>query len=257
MHNIRTPIHTMRILLCLLAVLLAVPPETSAQKQAGAPERLADGSLLLDDFESDPVGGLPVGWFDRDGNRELVNYDSNVQEEYKYRIMEEEGNRFLRYEGMHAKHINYPLANKEMVNIHETPVLSWRVRAHELPDNADEDVSDRNDSVVSVYVVFEFGHVLFRKVPKSIRYSWSTTRETGSQFSKLFGNQKILVIESGEARTGEWVTFERNIYEDYRELFGETPPKQPLAILVLSDGDSTGSHVMADYDDFILKPVGN
>lgn len=237
----------------LLLSLLAAPPGLHAQE--GEVQRLDGGSLLLENFEDQQPGMLPEGWYDRDGNRQLREHTASEQESYKYAVMEENGNRFLRYEGTRARHINYPLLNKESVNIHDTPVLSWRVRAHELPENANEDSNGLNDSVASVYVVFDFGHVMFQKVPKSIRYSWSTTRETGSQFSKLFGNQKIIVVESGRARTGEWVTFERNIYEDYRELFGEAPPEQPLAILVLSDGDSTGSHVMADYDDFVLKPA--
>lgn len=214
------------------------------------------GALLLENFEDETEGSVPGGWYDRDGNRKLVNYEKEVLDNYRYRVVREGGNSFLRYEGTVAKHINYPLLNKEEVNIMETPVLSWRVRAHELPENANEDNNDLNDTVASVYVVYEMGHVLFRKVPKSIRYTWSTTRREGAEFSKLFGNQRIIVLESGEARKGKWVTFERNIVEDYRRLFGEDPPDRPLAILILSDGDSTGSFVKADYDDIVLKPEG-
>lgn len=259
-----TSVRTLSLTLALLLLpFLGAHPGLHAQEvrsrdlQAadGEVRRLNDGSLLLEDFEDQELGRLPRGWYDRDGNKPLLQHAPSEQEGYRYTVMEENGNRFLRYEGTRARHINFPLLNKDMVNIHETPVLSWRVRAHKLPENANEDDNDRNDSVASVYVVFDFGHVFFRKVPKSIRYTWSTTRETGSQFSKLFGNQKIIVVESGRSRTGRWITFERNIYEDYRKLFGETPPRQPLAILVLSDGDSTGSHVKADYDDFVLKPA--
>jgi len=123
-----------------------------------------------------------------------------------------------------------------------------------LPENANEDSSDRNDSVASVYVVFDFGRVaLFKKVPKTIRYSWSSTLKEGTVTSKLFGNQNIIVVKSGEEDTGKWVKFERNLVEDYRRVFGDDPPETPLAILILSDGNSTGSYVEADYDDFMLK----
>ncbi|MGM0547050.1 MAG: DUF3047 domain-containing protein, partial [Bacteroidota bacterium] len=63
-----------------------------------------------------------------------------------------------------------------------------------------------------------------------------------------------MVIKSGEEDTGKWVTFERNLVEDYRERFGDDPPRHPLAILILSDGNSTNTHVKADYDDIVLKP---
>lgn len=231
-------------------LLLALPLGTLSQDY----EVLEDGTFLLEDFEDYEKGSIPGNWYDRDGNQQLSEYGAEFLSAYRYRILEQDGNKFLRYEGTDAKHINYPLANKESINIHQTPILSWKVRAHELPVNANEDNNKRNDSVASVYVVFDMGSVLFREVPKSIRYSWSTTRSEGSEYSKLFGNQRIIIVETGRDRTGEWVTFERNIVEDYRRLFGEMPPETPLAILILSDGDSTGSFVKADYDDLMLKP---
>ncbi len=230
-----------------------------AQAQTG-PMHLPEGEVMLENFEDDPVGGFPLQWYDRDGNKKLVNHSDDFLRSYHYEVKEEGCNRFLRYEGMQARHINLPLINENRrniynINIYETPVLSWRVRAHILPHNANEDDNDRNDSVASVYVVFGFGRIaLFKKVPKTIRYSWSTTLEEGTHTSKLFGNQNIIIVESGQEKTGRWITFERNLVEDYRRVFGEDPPKAPLAILILSDGDSTGSYVKADYDDIMLKP---
>lgn len=223
------------------------------------PEQINKGIVLLENFQEDSVGQFPLGWYDRNGNKTLQDHDPKVVENYNYRIKEEESNKFLRYEGTSAKHINYPLINKKKENIYgidiyETPILSWKVRAFSLPNNGNEEYSDRNDVVASVYVVFDFGRVaLFKKVPKSIRYTWSTTLEEGTETSKLFGNQQIVVVESGSENTGKWITFERNIVEDYRRLFGDDPPRTPLAILILSDGDSTGSYVKADYDDIMLK----
>lgn len=226
---------------------------------AQQPRQLENGDILLESFDNDSVGELPLEWYDRDGNKKLKNHARKFTKNYKYKVLQENGDKFLRYEGTRAKHINFPLINKDKdniygIDIYETPILSWKVRAHELPENANEDSSDRNDSVASIYVVFDMGRVaLFKKVPKSIRYTWSTTLQEGTETSKLFGNQKIVVVESGEENTGNWVTFERNIVEDYRRLFGDDPPNTPLAILILSDGDSTGSFVKADYDDIMLK----
>lgn len=214
--------------------------------------------LVLEDFENERLGALPSEWYDRDGDKRLWEYQEDARDEFKYKIAREDGNQYLNYEGTRAKHINYPLANKDYIDIYETPVLSWKARAWQLPENANEDSDSRNDAVMSIYVVFDFGRVaLFKKVPKSIRYTWSTTLEKGTEISKLFGNQKIVVLESGKENQGKWITFERNIVEDYRRLFGDDPPSQPLAILILSDGDSTGSWVKADYDNILLKAPGS
>ena len=236
--------------------LLLVGGDSLAQQ---IPVAVDQGTLLLENFENDTVGQFPYGWYDRDGNHMLADPRLEERETYKYRVAVEEGNKFLRYEGTRAKHINYPLVNENKENIYgidiyETPILSWKVRAHRLPENANEDSDDRNDSVASVYVVFDMGRIaLFKKVPKSIRYSWSTTLPEGREMSKFFGNQKIVIVESGPEKKGEWVTFERNLVTDYQRLFGDDPPATPLAILILSDGNSTGSHVKADYDDIKLS----
>lgn len=150
--------------------------------------------------------------------------------------------------------MSYPLINKDNINIYNTPVLSWRWRIHDAPENGNEDSDDRNDVAASIYVVFDMGRVaLFKKVPKSIRYTWSSSLEEGTELSKFFGNQKIVVMGKGEDTGGEWKSFERNIVEDYKRLFGDDPPKKPIAILILSDADDTGVATVADYDDIILQ----
>lgn len=224
------------------------------------PKKLSNGTVILETFEDETVGTLPSMWYDRDGNKKLPNHDPEEQSGYKYKIEQESGNKYLHYAGSRARHINLPLINQDKqniydINIYETPILSWRVRAENLPENANEEDKDRNDSVASIYVVFDMGHVLFKKVPKSIRYTWSSTLKEGTELSKFFGNQKIIVVESGKQKVGQWVTFKRNIVEDYRRLFEDNPPRNPLAILILSDGDSTGSYVEADYDDIKLMPA--
>lgn len=212
------------------------------------------GVVYLEDFEKYEPGTIPNEWYNRDGNRIPEHYDDDLRSEYQYRVWEEDGNQFLRFSGTEAKHLNFPLADKDDLDIFQTPLLRWRWRVHDIPAGGNEDRDDRNDVAASVYVVFDFGRVLFRRVPKSIRYTWSSTLPKGKELSKFFGNQKVVVLESGREETGKWKTFERNIVEDYRRLFGDDPPRTPLAILILSDGDDTNSYVQADYDDFELHP---
>lgn len=220
----------------------------------------SDGTILLEDFESYAPGTIPDNWYNQKGTHRPARYGPKDKKGYKYRVREQDGNKFLRYEGEAAKHISLPLVNKDKeniynINIYETPILSWKVRAFKLPENANEKDDKVNDSVASIYVFFDLGRIaLFKKVPKTIRYTWSSTLEEGTEASKLFGNQQIFVVKSGREDIGHWVTFKRNLVEDYRRMFGDDPPKTPLAIILLSDGDSTGSWVKADYDDIKLLP---
>ena len=213
----------------------------------------SEKTITLEDFEDDQVGLHPYNWYDRDLNFKLLDYNEKVKATYLYHVNEEFGNKFLRYEGQKAMHINYPLKTKEGIDISETPILSWDWRVHDIPDGANEDSKEKNDAAASIYVVFDLGRVMFKKVPKSIRYTWSSTLPVGTELSKFYGNQKIIVLGSGTEGLGEWKTFERNIVEDYKRLFGDPPPRVPLAILILSDGDSTGQKAKADYDNIFLK----
>lgn len=242
-----------------LFLFLHIQPVNAQERNAVNEIKIgSDGVVYLEDFQHYSVGSIPDEWYNRDGDAIPAHYeDKKLKDEYTYKVLEEGKNKFLRFEGTGAKHLNFPLLDKKEINIHETPVLQWKWRIHSTPSGGDERNNNTNDSAASVYMVMDTGRVLFRTVPKSIRYTWSSTLPEGEEISKFFGNQKIIVLGTGNNHTGEWMTFERNIVEDYKRLFGEMPPEQPIALLILSSGNSTNSLAKADYDDFELHSTSH
>jgi len=216
-----------------------------------------NGVVYLENFQHYQTGLIPNEWYNRDGDNIPATYDEPYINDYKYRVEYEDGNRFLRFEGIEAKHLNFPLIDKEGLNIHDTPILKWDWRIHSIPVGGDENSSNKNDVAASVYVVFDTSKIFFQRVPVSIRYTWSSSHPVGSEFSKLRGRQRIIVVGTGEENIGKWQTFERNIVEDYKHFFGEKPPSRPIALLILSASDDTRSFTKADYDNFELHPVRN
>lgn len=215
---------------------------------------LKNGTIVIDNFQSDAVGSLPVGWYNRDGNQKPWLFDSPSERAmYQWHIKEgEDGNKYLQYDGTIARHLNFPTVDIKKINLDKTPILTWKWRVYKTPKGGDENVNDKNDVAASIYVVYS---VNFLKMPKSIRYTWSSTLPVGTILSKYFNRQKIVVLASGTKNEGKWITFQRNIAQDYKNLFGSNPPKRPIAILILSDGDNTKSKAIADYDDIELRPV--
>ncbi|MFA5669170.1 MAG: DUF3047 domain-containing protein [Balneolaceae bacterium] len=210
--------------------------------------------FMIEDFENEEVGNLPANWYNQRGERRPIEFRGDLRKSYSYEVkQEEDGNKYLQFDGMKGKHLNYPLINKDNIDLSKTPILNWRWRIHTTPIGGNEEDDDTNDVAASIYVVFDLGRVLFKKVPKTIRYTWSSSLPVGTELSKFFGNQKIIVMGTGDSKKGEWQSFERNIVEDYKRLYGDTPPNVPIALLILSDGISTGSHAKADYDDIFLK----
>lgn len=216
-----------------------------------------DGVVYLENFQHYKVGDIPNEWYNRNGDNIPATYGEPYINDYKYRIVKERGNKFLRFEGIEAKHLNFPLIDKEGLNIHETPILRWDWRIHDIPEGGDENSSNMNDVAASVYIVFDTSRFLFQRVPVSIRYTWSSSHPVGSEFSKLRGRQRIIVVGTGNENMGNWQTFERNIVEDYIRFFGEKPPSRPIALLILSASDNTRSFAKADYDNFELHPILN
>lgn len=230
----------------------------SAQVPEGLPLTslpvLDDGSILVEDFSNEKEGTLPSRWFDQKGEKVPAYYTDENQTRYLYSVVEENNNKFLRFDGVRGVHLNFPIREVENYNINDHPILTWKWRAHLLPEGANEDRNSTNDVAASIYIVYSLNWL---RIPRVIRYTWSSTLPVGTELSKNFNNQKIVVVESGDENLGEWVTFERNIKEDYRRLFGGRPPSRPLAILILSDGNSTGTPVKADYDDIRFLPASD
>ena len=245
-----------RVLIGLVTVLFTANL-LSAQSVSAAKFQLIemkDGRKLIDDFESYLIGTLPNRWYNRDGDRIPANLPPDLRQNYQYYVAQEEGNKYLHYEGKIVKHLNFPLFNKH-VNIFETPILQWKWRVWDLPEGGNEKVNSKNDAAANLYVVFGFHRLLFKKVPRTIRYTWSATLEPGTVTTKLFGNQVVYVLKSGRDNMGEWVEFERDIVDDYRRFFGEDPPAKPVAILILGEGDSTDDQSIVDFDDLMLAPI--
>jgi hypothetical protein len=246
-----------KIAISLGFIFVSIAATSSYAQQA---KKLKNGTFLIDNFQEDTVGNLPAGWYNRDGGKKVSRLDAKTRARYHYEIKKSNGNKFLRYDGTEAMHLNFLFTNRDHeniynINVYENPVLSWKWRVFKLPEGADVDAKNRNDAAASIYVVWDFGHVLFKKVPKSVRYVWGNKQPKGTELSKFFGNQKIVVVQSGSSDEGKWISFHRNIVKDYEHLFGDKPPKAPLAILILSDGDNTHSRAKADYDDIMLKPA--
>ena len=242
------------VTLLFSGILLSSAEVLTAQETVNSIEFGDDGVVYLEDFQKYQVGSIPDEWYNRDGDNIPATYDEPIRSEYLYRVEQENSEKFLRFEGVQAKHLNFPLKDKEDLNIIETPVLKWQWRIHDIPEGGDEDSSSMNDVAASVYVVFDTSRILFQQVPVSIRYTWSSKHPEGKVFSKLRGRQQIVVVGTGENKKGEWQTFERNLVEDYKKLFGKTPPETPIALLILSDSDDTRSFTKADYNNFELHP---
>lgn len=131
--------------------------------------------------------------------------------------------------------------------------LDWRWRAKKFPMKRREKLADRSqdDFAARIYVVFAGTNFFNTRV---IEYIWDETLPVNTFSSSPFsGNVKLFVIASGLAPLDGWRHEERNIYDDYKKLFGSEPERAIAAIALMSDSDNTGTESAADFGDFVVK----
>lgn len=197
-------------------------------------------SMLIENFENVSVGGFPKDWKAWRGDDQYARK--------LYAIREENGNRYLGAQDDGTSIIIRKELNRW--NPREYPILSWRWRARALPQGGDERTGPKNDSAVAVYVVLDQN---FLSVPKTLKYVWSTTVPVGTRHRRDgVGRPHVIVLESGPAKVGQWVTERVNVYEEFVRTFGKPPPTNAIGIGILTDNNATKSTSEGDYDDFTV-----
>jgi hypothetical protein len=66
----------------------------------------------------------------------------------------------------------------------------------------------------------------------------------------------MIVVESGGAKVGGWVEESRNVFEDYRQAFGEEPPLIN-GVAIMTDTDNTKERAVAYYGDIRFVRTGS
>jgi hypothetical protein len=102
----------------------------------------------------------------------------------------------------------------------EFPVISWKWKVTKLPQGGDFRKWGKDDQAAQLFVAFSNADVIV--------YIWDTTAPRGhvdDAWSPPFISIKAVVLQSGRAQIGKWLTETRNVYHDYRELFEKEPPR--------------------------------
>jgi hypothetical protein len=129
------------------------------------------------------------------------------------------------------------------------PKLSWSWKVAHTLKREDIKKKSGNDFAARVYVIFP--RTFFWRM-RAINYVWAAKMPKGSEApSPHAANSAIVAVESGDELAGKWVSEERNVYEDYKRIFGEEPP-QIGGVAIMTDTDDTQDEVSAWYGDITL-----
>ena len=188
------------------------------------------GSVLIEDWSKQPVGakGVPDGWKGQ-------NWGSP---KYDFTIVTDDGRKAL-----HMKSANEgSTVSKDIkgkINLKETPILEWSWKVTALPKAGDSCKKATDDQAAQMFVVWP-------RFPEAVRsriigYVWDTTQPAGTICkSEKTGTVTYIVVRSGTAELGKWVTERRNVLEDFKKIYGEEPDG-PAAVSFAIDSNDTNS----------------
>jgi hypothetical protein len=226
----------------------------------GDPALGDDHLLVVGAFSSAVEGSLPVGW------QPQIFKKRKGSKQTAYAVVRDGETTVMRAESVGAAS---GLEHHIPVDPKTYPVLRWRWKVDNVVKAGDPRRKDKDDYAARVYVTFAFepgkasfgerlryktARRLFGGVPfAAISYIWASGTPVGTVIeSPHMGDiVKLIVVESGSARAGEWVAEERNVYDDYRRAFGKEPPRVS-GVAIMTDTDNTQERATAYYGDLVF-----
>jgi hypothetical protein len=159
------------------------------------------------------------------------------------------------------------LARPLSIDLAKTPILCWQWRIDAPLVNADMSRKSGDDYAARVYLTFAIppaqlsyatraklalGRSLYGdQLPDAaLNYVWDNRHPVGTLQDNTYSDRaRMLVVRSGAASAGRWVSERRNVLEDFQRAFGPLD-KQLQALVLASDTDNTGEEAHAGFADF-------
>ena len=216
--------------------------------------------FVIDRFSSETEkNGIPKGW-------EELTF-KKIPAHTQYTVVQEGNNFCLKAVSRNSAS---GILKKAELSPKNVPILKWRWKVENILEKADARRKDGDDYPARIYVAFKYDpnqaailekakYGIVRKLygqypPKAaLNYIWDNKLPVGTSLDNAYTDRtKMIVVESGKEKVGQWVSEERNIYDDYKRLFGSEPPDISF-IAVMTDTDNTGESAVAYFDDIVLN----
>ncbi len=199
-----------------------------------APLVHADDRIVIADFSS-RIGspGVPAGWQlkEKSGKADFaVVKDGDIA-----------AGRFR------SANTSFSLEKEVNVDLKQFPLLTWKWKVTKLPKGGDFRKSKTDDQAAQLFVAFS--------KTKAIVYIWDTTAPAGlieDTTPVPFMTVKVVVQRSGHTELGKWITETRNVYDDYKKLYGAEPPAVN-GIRLQSNSQHTGTSGEGYFADVMFK----
>ena len=154
----------------------------------------------------------------------------------------------------------------------EYPLIEWRWKVNNVLQKGDVTRKDGDDYPARIYIAFAFDPdrasflqrlehraaqlVRGQDVPyRVISYIWGSNSPAGTMVANSYTDRAMMfVVQGGAEKLRQWVTQQRNVYEDYKKAFGEEPTLIS-GVAIMTDTDNTQESAVAWYGDIIFRKI--
>jgi len=206
-----------------------------------------------------PGEGLPDGW-------QPLTF-SRIKQHTDYSLVEED-------DRVVVKAVSYQAASglTRAISIDpaEYPIIEWRWKVNNILQKGDVSRKDGDDYPARIYIAFAFDPdrasflqrlehraaqlVRGQDVPyRAISYVWGSNSPAGTMIANAYtGRAMMFVVQAGAENLRQWVTQQRDVYEDYKKAFGEEPA-MISGVAIMTDTDNTRESAVAWYGDIVFR----
>jgi hypothetical protein len=158
------------------------------------------------------------------------------------------------------------MARPVEIDLEKYPILCWQWWVDDTIEKADLNTKQGDDYAARLYLTFKLPEELISwglsvklslarsiygdQVPEAaINYVWDNKHPIGTSKPNAYTEQaQMMVLQSGNTLSKQWVKQQRNVLQDLTQLF-KAPKAKLIQIALASDGDNTHSQARALFTD--------
>jgi hypothetical protein len=195
--------------------------------------RAEDRIVIADFYSSIGAPGVPAGWElkEKSGKADFAVVKDGEIAAGRFRSSDS----------------SFSLQKEVKVDLKQFPWLMWKWKVTKLPAGGDFRKSKTDDQAAQLFLAFS--------KTKAIVYIWDTTAPAGLMEDTSpvpFMTVKVVVLRSGPADLGKWVSETRNVYNDYKKLYASEPPTVN-GVRLQSNSQHTGTSGEGYFADVMFK----
>ncbi len=137
------------------------------------------------------------------------------------------------------------------VDLRKTPFMHWSWRIDQRLNGLNEKTKQGDDYAARIFVTNTASIFSWNK--KALNYVWSSQQPKKTAWNSAYVSQaRMLAIRDKTDATAQWFHEKRNVYQDFKQQFGESV-RYVKTIAIMTDTDDSNQAAKSYYGDIYFS----